>query len=88
MIDTGLQEVDTYVSRRQNTAAKFIVTKTIMDLCLMAERRLGSRATKQWWEQDVLDVEDMCTAAWEAERTEEGRRWTGRRRRQTKLVGG
>ena len=30
----------------------------------------GPRISKRWWEQDVVDVEDMRTAAREAERTE------------------
>ena len=42
MAEAGLQEVETHVSRRQNTVAQFIATGTIMDLCLAAERRLGS----------------------------------------------
>ena len=50
-----------------------------MDLCLAVERRLGSRFTKQLWEQDGVGVEGMRTVAWESERTEvgggEGRRW-------------
>ena len=53
MAETGLQEVDTYVSRHQNTVAQFIATSTIMYLCLAAERRLGSRVSKRWWEQDM-----------------------------------
>ena len=38
--EAGLQEVDTDVSRRQNTVAQFIATVPIMYLCLEAERRL------------------------------------------------
>ena len=37
-----------------------------MDLCLVADRRPGSRVTNLWWEQDGLDMEGMWTAAWEA----------------------
>ena len=36
MSEAGLQEVETYVSRRQNTAAHYITTRLIMDLCLVA----------------------------------------------------
>ena len=46
MVEAELQEVDTYVSRRQKTVTQFIVTRPIMDLCLVAERRPGSRVTK------------------------------------------
>ena len=36
MVEAGLQEVDTYVSRRQNTVSQFIATRPIMDLSLEA----------------------------------------------------
>ena len=38
MVEAGLQEVETYVSCRQNIMAQYIVTRPIMDLCLAAER--------------------------------------------------
>ena len=41
MSEASLQEVDTYFARRQNTAAQYIATRLIMDLCLVAERRPG-----------------------------------------------
>ena len=66
MAETGLQEVETYVSRRQNTVA----TRPIMDLCLAAEQRPGSRVAKRWWEQDGLDLDRMRTVDQEAERIE------------------
>ena len=70
MTNTGLQEVETYVSHHQNTVAQFIATRPIMDLCLVAERRPGSRVTKRWWEQDGLGVEGIRTAAREEEQIE------------------
>ena len=48
MEEERLQKVDTYVSRGQNTVTQFIVTRPIMDLCLAAERRLGSRVENRW----------------------------------------
>ena len=41
-----------------------------MDLCLTVERSTGSKVAKKWLDQDVLDVDGMRTASWEAERTE------------------
>ena len=70
MVEAGLQEVETYVSRCQNIVAQCIATRPIMDLCLAAERRPGSRVANRWWEQDGLDLEGMRTTAREAERTE------------------
>ena len=43
MAEVGLQEVETYVSRHQNTVAQYIVTRPIMDLCLAAKRSPGPR---------------------------------------------
>ena len=65
MLEAGLQEVETYVSRRQNTDAQFIATRLIMDLCLAVERRQGSEVENKWWEQDGLDLDRMCMADWE-----------------------
>ena len=50
MLDAGVQEVETYVARRQNTVTKFIVTRTIIDLCLVEAWRPGAWVLKQWWE--------------------------------------
>ena len=69
MADAGLKYVETYVSRCQNTVARFIATRPIMDLCLAEEQRPDPRVSKRWCEQDGVDVERMWTAAWEAKRT-------------------
>ena len=61
--EAGLWELETYVSRRQNTVVQFIATGTIMDLYLEAERRPGSRVEKRWWGKYRLDLEGMRTAA-------------------------
>ena len=39
----GLETMETYISRFQNTAAQYIVTQPILDLCLEAEQRSCSR---------------------------------------------
>ena len=44
-----------------------------MDLCLAAERLLGTQVDKWWWEQGGLELEGMRTAVWEAEQIEGGR---------------
>ena len=72
MSEALLQEVDPYLSRRQNTVAHFIVTSPIMYLFLVAERILGPQVSKRWWDQYRLDMEGMRTADREAERTEGG----------------
>ena len=62
MTEARLQEVETYVSRCQNTVKQFIVNRPLMDLCMAAEQRPGSRVTKRWWDQDVMDVVGVWTA--------------------------
>ena len=47
-IEAGLQEVETYVSCRQNTVIQFISTRPILDLCLAVERHPGSREAYLW----------------------------------------
>ena len=69
MMEVGLQESETYASYHQNTVVQYIVTRPIMDICLTAKRRPGTRVEMRWWEQDDLDLEGMKTAAWEAEQT-------------------
>ena len=51
MAEAGFKEVETYVSRRQNTVAQFIATRPIIELCLEMEWRSGSRVTNQWWDK-------------------------------------
>ena len=56
MSEAVVQEVETYVTRRQNTATQCITTSPIMDLCLAAVRRRGDPVSKRWWEQEVLHL--------------------------------
>ena len=62
MAEAGLQEVDTYVTRPQNTVSQYISTRTIMYMCLAADRHLGTRVLIMWWDQDLLDLEGMVMA--------------------------
>ena len=48
MAEVGLQELETYVSLRHNNVAKYIATKPIMELCLVAKRRPGPRVAMRW----------------------------------------
>ena len=70
MAEEGLQEVDTYISGRQNTMVQYILTRPIMDLCLAAKRRTGPIVKMWWWEQEGLYLEGMRTESREAERSE------------------
>ena len=52
----GLEEIWVYIACCQNMVAQYISTRTIMDLCLEAERRTGMRFMRRWWEQTNLDI--------------------------------
>ena len=72
MTEAGLQEVETYVSCRQNTVAQYIATRPIMDLFLVAKRRPVPIVEMQWWEQEGMYLEGMRTVDQEAEWKEGG----------------
>ena len=52
----GLEEIGVYIARRHNMVAQYIATCPIMELCLAAERTLGIRLSKRWWEHPALDI--------------------------------
>ena len=75
MEETGLEEAETYVTRRQNTVAQYIEIQPITDLCLEMERCRGARVYKRWREQGCLNLVgewEAVTRAVEAEEEEEG----------------
>ena len=43
ILEAELQELETYIYRHQNTVAQYIANRPIMDLCLAAKRRPGTR---------------------------------------------
>ena len=69
-MDSGLQEVETYISCRQNTVAQYISTGPIMNLCLAAEQHPGTRLSKWWWGKEVFYFEEESTSALKVERGE------------------
>ena len=69
MEEAGLQEADTYVSRRQNTFAQYIATRPIMNIFMAEKRNPGPRVVMRWCKQKVLDLKGVQTAGWDAEQT-------------------
>ena len=55
-------EMGTYISRRQNIVAQYIATRPIFDMCLEAEKRIGSRVSMRWWEHEGI----YFVGLWEA----------------------
>ena len=49
MGEAGFEGITKSVTRRQNTVAYYIATRTIMDLCERSTRRPGVRVSQWWW---------------------------------------
>ena len=67
MAEAGMQEVETYVSHRQNNVTQFIATRPIMDLCLETVWNPGAWVLKRWWEKEGIGMEGIWEAAQVAE---------------------
>ena len=48
---SGIEDIRTYIYRWHKTAAQYIATPPILDLCLDTDKRPGSRTLTRWWEQ-------------------------------------
>ena len=57
MTEAGFEDIGTYVTRRQNTVAQYIVTRPILDLCDWYAWRTGVWVSQRWWEQDRFYLE-------------------------------
>ena len=49
-----LEEVEVYITWRQNTGARYIATWLILELCEEAEQRTGVQVSKRWQEQESI----------------------------------
>ena len=57
MAEAGFEENGVYVTRRKNTAAQYITTRPIMDLCEQSVRKPRSWVSWRWWDQEVIYIE-------------------------------
>ena len=57
MEEAGFEEIRVYITRRQNTAAQYIATRPILDLCERFVWRPGAWVSQRWWEQEGIDLE-------------------------------
>ena len=48
MLAAVMEEVDTYILLRQNTIAQYIVTCSVLELCLEVERSPGAWVMRIW----------------------------------------
>ena len=56
MEETVSKETGVYIQKRQNTAAQYIATRPILNLCERSVWRLGAWVSRRWWKQKVLDI--------------------------------
>ena len=57
-----MEEVEEYITQRQNMVAEYISTRPILDLCEDVERRPGTQFSKWWWDQEGLNLAGERTA--------------------------
>ena len=50
--EVGFEEMVEYVLKRKNTVAKYIATRTILNLCKQKVNRYGVWVYRIWWEQE------------------------------------
>ena len=70
--EAGFEPMETYIWKRNNTIAQYIVMRPIMNLCKLTDSKQGSRVGMHWWDHVVIDLEGaremvVATAAAEAE---------------------
>ena len=78
----GLEEIGAYIARRQNTVAQYILTRPVMDLCLVEEWKTGMRLYMQWWENPTLYILRIRARHAEEEKMGIKRGWKNRRERE------
>ena len=49
--EVGFLTMEEYIRRQKNTAAQYIDTRSLLDLCEGSERDLGARLGMRWWEK-------------------------------------
>ena len=57
MKEAGFKEIRKSITNRQNTAAQYIATRPLLDLCERSKRRGGARVSRRWWDQKWIDWE-------------------------------
>ena len=67
MKEAGFKEIRNSVTNRQNTAAQYIATRPLMDLCEGAKQRGGARVSRRWWYQKGIDWETEKSRAAETD---------------------
>ena len=64
--EAGFKLMETYIWKRKNTVAQYIMTRPILELCKGTERKQGAWVGMRCWEWAGLDLEgamEMAAAA-------------------------
>ena len=56
LVIVRMEEIGVYITRCQNTAAKYITTSPIIEFCFVVEQKLVMRLSRQWWKQPALYI--------------------------------
>ena len=54
--DAGFLTTEKYIRRRQNTFAKYIATRSLLEICEGSERSPGAQVGMRWWEQALINL--------------------------------
>ena len=54
--EAGFLTMEDYTRRHENTAEKYIATRSLLDLCEGSERSPGGRVGMRWWEQAIINM--------------------------------
>ena len=49
MQESGLEEVEVYILRRNSLATQYIATQTVLEICEKVVQRPGMWVYKRWW---------------------------------------
>ena len=56
MKDAGFEDMGEYFLKRNNTVAKYIMMRPIIDLCEETVRRSGAWFYRRWCKQEAMDL--------------------------------
>ena len=66
-MESGLEGIGKYITRRQNKVTHYIATLPILELCEQSTWRPEAMVSWRWWERTGLDLEGAKKRAAAAE---------------------
>ena len=68
MQEAGLEDMEKYVLKRQNTASRYIAKQPILYIFKETVRMPGTWLDKRWWEKEGLELVGLKAVAASEER--------------------